>query len=50
MDANRGTKDNGPGDGKVDAIDGLGMKDDPANGGLKEDVDGENDCDDMKVR
>ena len=49
MDANHGTKDDGPGDGKVDAINRPGVKDDSANGGLKEDVDGENDCDDVKV-
>ena len=48
-DANCGIKDDGPRDGKVDAINGPGMKDDPANSGLKEDVNGENDCNNVKV-
>ena len=46
-DANCGPKDEdtGPVDGKVDTI-GPGVKDNPANGGVKE---GENDCDDVKA-
>lgn len=38
-DANAGTKDDGNGDGKVDANDWAGMKDNASEGGVKEGVD-----------
>jgi hypothetical protein len=51
-DATCGTKDGdtGPKDGKVGTIKGPGVKDDPIDGHVKEEVDGENNCGDVKVR
>jgi hypothetical protein len=51
IDATRGTKDSntGPKDGKVGTIKGPGVKDDPINGCVKEEVDGENNCGNLKV-
>jgi hypothetical protein len=50
-DATSGTKNGntGPEDGKVGAIEGPGVKDDPIDGCVKEEVDGENNCGDVKV-
>jgi hypothetical protein len=51
-DATCGTKDGdtGPKDGKVGTIERPGVKDDPIDGCVKEEVDGENNCGDVKVR
>jgi hypothetical protein len=50
-DATCGTKDSdtGPENGKVGAIKGPGVRDDPINGSVKEEVNGENNCGDVKV-
>ena len=42
-DANGGTNDEDNGDREVDAVDGLGMESDPADGAVNEEVDGAND-------
>jgi hypothetical protein len=51
IDATCGTKDGdtGPKDGKVGTIEGPGVKDDLIDGHVKEEVDRENNCGNVKV-